>query len=368
MVDRVAPERVPPSDPRRRHSYAGAVDDHHDLIFVGSLPPTPGGGEGITTVRRDRRSGELTAPRLAAVTPAPSFLARHPARPVLYAVNELPQGRLSAWQVAPDGELTPLGSAPTGDAGPCHVAVHPSGRYAVCANYLGGSVSVLRLDDTGSPTGRTELVRHTGHGPDPDRQAGPHPHMAAVAPDGGTVSVVDLGADTVVHYRLSAAGTLAPAGTTPTRPGTGPRHVAVGAGLAYLVGELDGTITCFQVDGAGRWRERDRLPLLGDGAAGYPSEVAVSPDRRFVYAASRGPDRIAVFAEPGRRLRPVAEVPCGGHWPRHFALVDGHLYVANERSGSVLTFRVDPDTGLPTPTGNLLDLHSPSCVLRFARR
>ncbi|MGH3682206.1 MAG: lactonase family protein, partial [Natronosporangium sp.] len=121
------------------------------------------------------------------------------------------------------------------------------------------------------------------------------------------------------------------------------------------------------VDGAGRWRERDRLPVCADGAAGLPSEVAVSPDRRFVYAAVRGPDRIAVFAEQGGRLRPVAEVPCGGHWPRHFALVEAHLYVANERSGSVVTFRVDSGTGVPAPTGNVLDLPSPSCVLRFVR-
>jgi hypothetical protein len=37
--------------------------------------------------------------------------------------------------------------------------------------------------------------------------------------------------------------------------------------------------------------------------------------------------------------------------------------VANERSGSVVSFALDPATGLPRPTGDVLPVSSPTCVL-----
>jgi 6-phosphogluconolactonase (cycloisomerase 2 family) len=334
-----------------------------DLLYLGSLGADPREA-GITAVRRDGRTGDLSVLGLVAPATSPSFLARDPTRPVLYATGEAPGGEVRAWRIAGDGGLAPLGTAATGGDYPCHLAVHPSGRYLLSANYGSGSVAVHRLDGTGAPTERTELVAHHGTGPDQERQEGPHAHLVAVDPDGRRAHVVDLGADAVFHYRFDVdSGRLDPVGQTRTRPGTGPRHLARYGDLRYLVGELDGTLACYQVAGDGAWRERERLPICADGAEGYASEVAVSADGRFVYVATRGPDRLAVFGTDTGRLRPAAEVPCGGHWPRHFALVGEHLYVANERSGTVVTFRVDPDTGVPAPTGNQLPAPAPSCVL-----
>lgn len=92
------------------------------LLFIGCYTPEMGGqGEGITAVRRDPDTGALTPIGVAARTPSPSFLAWHPTLPVLYAVNELPEGQVSAFAV--DGAaLTPLGSSGTGGAHPCHLA------------------------------------------------------------------------------------------------------------------------------------------------------------------------------------------------------------------------------------------------------
>jgi len=47
----------------------------------------------------------------------------------------------------------------------------------------------------------------------------------------------------------------------------------------------------------------------------------------------------------------------------HFAIVDRFLYVANERSHTVVTFALDPATGMPVPTGDVLPTPSPTCVL-----
>jgi 6-phosphogluconolactonase (cycloisomerase 2 family) len=39
------------------------------------------------------------------------------------------------------------------------------------------------------------------------------------------------------------------------------------------------------------------------------------------------------------------------------------MYVANQRSDRVTVLRLDPDTGVPGPTGTGIDIPSPACVL-----
>src|SRR5690554_5036558 len=114
-----------------------------DLMYIGTYTGAEGEGEGVVAARRHNR-GELESLGLAARAESPSFLARHPELPVLYAVSERSTGELFAWQVLTSGELRELGRAPTGGDSPCHLAVHPSGRYVFCANYGSGSVAVIQ--------------------------------------------------------------------------------------------------------------------------------------------------------------------------------------------------------------------------------
>jgi 6-phosphogluconolactonase (cycloisomerase 2 family) len=81
--------------------------------------------------------------------------------------------------------------------------------------------------------------------------------------------------------------------------------------------------------------------------------------------ANRGPDTVATYRWDGVAAELIAEVPTGGEWPRHLALLGDHLYVANERSHTVTTFRVDPDTGIPGIQGEPTGESSPTCVLRW---
>jgi 6-phosphogluconolactonase len=94
-----------------------------------------------------------------------------------------------------------------------------------------------------------------------------------------------------------------------------------------------------------------------------PSEIAVRPDGRYLYVAIRGADTISVIALDGPAPAYVTEVPTGGHWPRHFAIIGEHLYVANERSHSVVAFRLNEDSGVPEEPGIVTPLSSPTCVL-----
>ncbi|HEY8534592.1 MAG TPA: lactonase family protein [Micromonospora sp.] len=339
------------------------------IVHIGCYTPASSGGrgEGIVAARRDPETGRLELRGVVATTPSPSFLIRHPTLPVLYATNEVRDGRVSAWAVGDDGALAPLGEVSTGGADPCHAAVLPGEGYLVAANYTGGSLAVHPLDPaSGAVLERTELIGHHGRGIDPERQEGPHPHMISPDPSGDSLLAVDLGTDAVYRYTLdAAAGRLVPdGGPAWRRAGAGPRHLArhPDGKRCYVVGELDATVTACEIGEDGALREVGAVPTTTHRGHVQPSEIAVRADGRFLYVANRGPDTIAVFSVDDPLPRYVGEVSTGGRWPRHFAIIDDYLYVANERSHSVGIFRLHPENGLPISLGDPVDTPSPTCI------
>jgi 6-phosphogluconolactonase (cycloisomerase 2 family) len=336
-------------------------------VYVGGYTGDKGGeAEGIALLSRDLTSGVLTRLGVAARTPSPSFLCRHPTLPVLYAANEVePDGTVSAFTVAENGELTQLAVRPTGGADPAHVAVTEDGRYLLVANYTGGSVSVHPLDAEGAPGERSDLLDLDGSGPDPERQEGPHAHM--VVPSGDGVLVADLGTDQVRRCRLDLSGrlTLLPPAVV-AKPGTGPRHLRFTPdGALLLVGELSGTLSWYRPSAGGSFGPAGETTASAQAGTNYPSEIAMGRDGRFVHVANRGPNTVSTFAWDGESAVMVAEVPAGGDWPRHMILAGDHLYVTNQRSQSVTTFRIDPDSGIPAPQGEPTAQASPTCLLRW---
>ncbi|WBB79509.1 lactonase family protein [Micromonospora sp. WMMD882] len=344
------------------------MTDEGGIVHIGGYTAEGDGkGEGIVAARRDPGTGELTPLGTAAVTPSPSFLARHPTLPVLYAAHELPEGQVSAWRIGSDGDLTRLGGGPTGGPEPCHLAVTPDGRHLVVANYGGGSVAVFPLDGTGTPGERSDLVVHSGHGPDPERQEQAHAHMVSPDAAGGPLYAVDLGTDSVYRYDLDqATGRLVPrAPRVHVHAGSGPRHLArhPDGRRVYLVGELDATVTAYDRGADGALRERGRVPASGRAGHVQPSEIAVGPQGRVLYVANRGVGTLAVFALDGDLPELVDEVETGGEWPRHFAWAGRDLYLADQRADMIRQFRIDPASGVPTAVGEPVPVPSPSCVL-----
>ncbi|GAA3398427.1 lactonase family protein [Streptomyces roseoviridis] len=333
--------------------------------FVGSF--TGAGGPGVLAVEVDEGSGALTPTGASDAVADPSFLALD--GDVLYAVSEIDAGAVAAFDVTGPAPR-PLGApVPVNACGPTHLAL--AAGHVLTANYTSGSVSSLPRAADGTLGPVTGQVRHEGSGPVADRQAGPHAHQVLPDPSGRWVLAVDLGTDSVVITVLDpATGTLSPHGLTPLRPGTGPRHLAFHpAGThAYVLNELEPTLTVCRWDaGTGVLTPLGETRLVPEGTApAYPSELVVAPDGRFLWAAVRGTDTVAVLAldADGSGARLVASVPCGGHWPRDLTLGPSgrHLYAANERSGDVTWFTLDPESGVPAPAGSL-PAPAASCVV-----
>lgn len=245
-----------------------------------------------------------------------------------------------------------LGSRSTGGAAPCHLSVHPGGRWLLSANYGSGSVAVHPIDPSGALGERTDLVRHTSPPPGPG-QEGPHAHQFVTSPDGGHVLAVDLGTDTVYTYRLDdKAGTLTEVARASTRPGAGPRHLTFhpGGRYAYLANEVDNTVAVCSYDKASGRVTVGEAQSTGTGpGTNYPAQILVAADGRHAYLANRGHNSLTRYAveADGARLRLLDTVPVGGDFPRQIAFSpEGSLlFAANQKSSTVTVFHVDEANG-----------------------
>ncbi|MEU2060535.1 lactonase family protein [Streptomyces sp. NPDC013455] len=323
-------------------------------LYVGTYTSADGGGTGIGLAGYDPRTGRITGSGTLLGVPDPSYLAVHPDGRTLYAVDERQDGGVTAVRLA---DRRVLGTRSTGGAAPCHLSVHPGGRWLLSANYGSGSVAVHPVGASGALGERTDLVTHTSPGPGPGQQ-GPHAHQVVTSPDGGHVLAVDLGTDTVYTYRLDQAkGTLTEVARAHTRPGAGPRHLTFhpGGRYAYLANEVDDTVAvCAYDPDSGRLSVGEPQPT-GASGTNYPAQILVTANGRFAFLANRGHDSLARYAveADGARLRLLGTVPVGGEFPRQIAFSpDGRLlFAANQRSGTVTVFHVDADRGELRPTG-----------------
>lgn len=360
---------------------AWAADEQGVQVYIGTYSQR--GSEGMYATRLDPATGRLDPPRVAAPAKNPSFLARHPSRPVLYAVNETgrhmgrPVGAVIAFAVDPaTGALSELNSEPTGGPVPCHLAVDASGAALVVANYVDGTVAVFPLKPDGRLEPVSQLLRHEGSGPNEQRQKGPHAHGVTFAPGNDFVFVPDLGIDRIVGYRFDAQRIRLVRHEPASRavhPGAGPRHFAFrpDGKTAYAVNELDATVTAFRWNPtAGELTPLATVPGLPKEFEGKntAAEIAVHPSGRFLYISNRGHDSIAVFAlDAEGRPEPVQHHPSGGSAPRNFSLDPSgrFLVVANQNSDNLVVFRINPASGCLSPAGAEIAVPAPVCVLFY---
>jgi len=345
-----------------------------DLLYVGTYTGS------IYLVRMNRRSGELLRVGLASAGANPSFLASHPKGRVLYAVNELEKGAVSALAIErASGALTRLNEQPSEGGAPCYLSVDRTGRALLVANYAGGNVALLPIESNGALAPAASVVQHTGKGPNAERQEAPHAHCILPDPSNRFALAADLGADRVFIYRLDLAAKSLPhveSGDAAMRPGAGPRHIAFHPKLplVFVANELDSTVATLRFDSTrGALSPLDTRSTVPAGWTGtnYPADIHVASNGRALYVSNRGHNSIAVFSVAGSTGALALEleqvVSTEGDWPRNFSLdpTERWLLVANQRSDSFVVFGRDPDNGRLTRTRQRIAIPSPVC-LRFA--
>jgi 6-phosphogluconolactonase len=347
-------------------------------VYFGTGGP---GAKGIYRSTFDSQNGKLSASELVAEVGSPGFLAVHPQGDKLYAVANFPGGPGAiGYKIKSGGALEVINSAPTGDGGGAHIAVHPSGKFLLTAQYGGGSTALFPLDAEGR-LGQAQLTKHEGGSRVvPDRQDKSHAHMCAFSPDGRFALVPDLGLDGIVIYRLNLeAPAITRHGFAASVPGGGPRHMKFSPDgkFIYLLNELASSVTTFAWDAAaGTAKQLATVPALSEETKAKETfnsaaEILVHASGKFLYSSNRGHDSVTVYrADPSTAaLRVIQLQPVRGAFPRNINLSpDGRwLLAAGADSNTVSVHKVDPATGeLTYLTKGVINVPAPICIV-FAK-
>jgi len=372
------------------------------LAYVGtySSPQGPEGGKGygkgINLFQMDPSAGTLTLREIFANDANPSWLAFDPSRTHLYAANETntyqgaSSGSVSAYSIdRSSGHLTSLNTVSSQGAGPAHLSVHPSGKYVLVANYAGGTIAVLPIRPDGSLGPATDVkhdagplgsVRAASAPPGSFAISGhesPHAHMVQSDPSGRFVLSADLGMDLILIWKFDARkGTLSPnnPASVPVPPGDGPRHFTFhrNGRWMYSLQEEASTLIAFDYDAArGSLTTKQTISTLPKGFRGtnFTSELMISADGRFLYAANRLHDTIAWFSiGPSGTLTFAGEEWTRGDYPRSFNIdpSGNFLYTCNQRADAIAAFRVNRQNGALTFAGRYTDVGTPAIVIFLA--
>jgi 6-phosphogluconolactonase len=378
---------------------SGGGENKKAFAYVGTYSAAGangGNGKGIYLFEMDPATGHLTLIKLAAELRNPSWLSLDPSGRFLFAANDggdsaIESGAVTAFAVnRSDGSLQLLNTVSSEGEGPAHLSVDASGKYVFVANYAGGSIAVLPILPTGALGQATYVHKDTDFvGPKIASSAppgsfaisghdGPHAHMIQADPGDRFELQTDLGQDRIYIFSVDrSSGKLTPLADAPfvsLPPGDGPRHFIFhrNGRWLYSLQEEANTVVFFHFNPAtGALLPQQTISTLppGFGGTSFTSEILLSPDGLFLYAANRLHDTIAVFSLDGQgRLHYIGETSTMGDYPRHIQLAPGgaFMYACNQHSDNITSFRVDQRTGMLTFTGQYIPVGSPACITFLA--
>jgi 6-phosphogluconolactonase len=258
------------------------------------------------------------------------------------------------------------------NGGPCYISLSPDNRFLLVANYGGGSVAVVKLDENGIPEAVTDTIIYSDTILYRNKAKVSHAHMIGFNPAGEKVYVTDLGLDRIMIYTLDkVTGKLIPLleNGVAVAPFTGPRHFVFSndGTMMYVMGELNSAISVLKVGGPLGLREVQTISSLKAGFSGknYSADIHIAGSGKFLYVTNRGENSVATFSIGKDGLLTLSgHTSCGGNWPRNFEIdpSDRFLLVANQKSDNIVVFKIDPSTGIPADSIQNVVVKAPACI------
>jgi 6-phosphogluconolactonase len=340
-----------------------------NIFYVGTY--TNGESEGIYKYRMDDK-GMLSKIGLVAKTNNPSFLAKTKDSKTLLAVEETDEngtGFVKSFQIQKDTLLF-VSKSKSGGAHPCFITVNDNNDVLV-ANYTGGNVGFLKVDNQNGLTNLLALQQHTGKGTT-SRQEEPHAHSTWFHPNNKEIISVDLGTnelwlsqvkETQNEYSFTGPTTLK------MKEGAGPRHLTFHPNnkFIYVLNELDNTISLVKQK-EGNYTIESTISMLPKGYTDYTkgADIHITNDGKFLYASNRGHNSIVIYsvAEETGKLSLVGFESVRGSNPRNFSLSSDNkfLLVANQDTNNIISFKRNTTSGKLTFV-NEISAPNPVCIL-----
>ncbi|HEU4351253.1 MAG TPA: beta-propeller fold lactonase family protein [Burkholderiales bacterium] len=252
------------------------------------------------------------------------------------------------------GALKQVGSGPLAESFP-YITHDRTGRYLLSASYGANLVSVNPVNPDGT-VGTPMQVIPTAR----------NAHAIITDRTNRFVFVPHLGTDQVFQFILDEKSGRLTANTPPLlqlKAGTGPRHLVTSPDnrFVYLLNELTATVTTLSLEN-GVLKETSTasaLPSESKLGPGMPrpqpgrdvahdiwaSDIHITPDGRFLYAAERTSSSIGAFsADPATgKLSFLGSTPTEKQ-PRGFRIdpTGRFMVVSGEKSDTISSYAIEP--------------------------
>ena len=307
---------------------------------------------------------------------------------LLYAVIQTPSlggkrgtgGGVAAFAInRENGSLTHLNTQPSMGANPVGVIVDKTNSRVLVANHgevsfiatvvkRNGVPEVVPLTDDATvalfpvkPDGSLDPACDVSvFAPRPRGEEGRSPaaHQVIFDPSQRWAIASDNGSDHLYVYPFNSRTRTLEGKAFSTPPGKAPRHFAFHprAPFFFITNEQEASVSSFHFDSnTGQVSPVQTTPTTPNGYSGprvSPSNIAMHPNGKFIYAANRGDDSVAILAidEKTGRMTLVDTVKSGGRNTREMGFEPSgrYFYVCNAQSGDVTTFIADANTGALT--------------------
>lgn len=345
-------------------------------VFIGSFNRDKT-TEGIYVYKLDTIKGKLSKVTSLKGILNPSFLTLSADGRYVFACTESKTpnaGSVSSFRFNPKDEtLTFINSQKSGGENPVYVSAHRNGKWLVNANYTEGSASIYPVSEDGTIQPAVQNFQFSEGSINEGRQDRSHVHAAVFSPDFDHLFLTDLGADKIRSYTFDS-DQKEPVQTAKqpfiqSTLGSGPRHFTFhpNGKFAYCIEELSGTVNAYRYENT----VLTSIQRVNTHTDQYKedfesSDIHISPDGKFLYAANRGVENnIAIFSIlDNGTLKNVGYQSTIGKHSRVFNIDETGKFVivANAVSGNIVVFKRNPQTGLLKKTGNKVKVKSASSV------
>ncbi len=363
---------------------------HEYVVYVGTYtdkndPEDPATkSEGIYSFKTDSLTGAFTPISTTTNIKNPTFITIDDNQDYLYSVTETGMesdnstGNIYSYKINKHtAQLDFVNTQPTNGLGPCYISINSKDpKCIVTANYGSGSVALFPILENGSVGNLIGFNEHEGSGVNQDRQEAPHAHFAdyfILGQDETYVFSADLGADKLYLYKVKPNTLeLSLIREIKLHDGAGPRHLTYDNSkrYIYLLNELDSTVTVFDWDKNIEIIQTVTALPKGYSGESYAADIHISPSGKFLLATNRGDDSIAVFSieESSGKIQIIGHTSTQGGHPRNFAIIEGAetdislVFVANQDSNNIVTFKLNESTGELIPNGQTISVPAPVCI------
>jgi 6-phosphogluconolactonase len=302
------------------------------------------GADGALQAGERFKAGQPVGPM--SVSPDKRFLVA--------AVRAQPYTAFS-YAIEKDGSLRPIGSGPLAESLP-YIVHDRTGRFLLGASYSAHLVSVNPIGQDGRVDAPQQVIPTA-------RNA----HAIITDRKNRFVFVPHLGTDQVFQFVFDEKSGRLSANTPPVlqlKAGTGPRHLVTSPDnrFVFLLNELTATVTTLALENgllrevatacalAPESRLRPGMPRPQEGRDVsndiWASDLHLTPDGRFLYAAERTSSTIGAFSvDAGSgRLSYLGSTPTEKQ-PRGFRIdpAGRFMVVSGEKSATLSSYAIEPD-------------------------